>query len=319
MKKNMKCLLLLISVSLLSFGGISLNTVSKETVALGDVVTAYLVLSPIGKYQGEKGQDYPDLFLENTIKLDAPVGSELPDSNDVTTIASSQGTFASWVRYDGLGAPSKYTTVPNENGAILYANFKNMHLSFVSLALSGTPAKTSYDLGLNENVFDSTGLIITATFSDDSTLNVTNSVEWESLQVGMTSIIGSYTYAGITKTIMVTGIEVVGESTFTKIYLNAGGSGLWDQSGAWFAAYCWAETGGDIWYELTSESGYYVADIDIEFYANVIFVRFADTAETMSWINSSTNIWNQTSDLIFEGNCFTITGWNANDGLWSII
>lgn len=319
MIKNMKCFLLLISVSFLSFAGITLNKASKETIALGDVVTTYLVLSPIGEYQGEKGQDYPDLFLENTIKYDAPVGSELPNSNDVTTIASSQGAFASWVRYDGLGAPSKYNAVPNENGAILYANFKNMHLSFVSLTLSGTPTKTNYDLGLNENVFNPTGLIIMATFSDDSTLDVTNNMEWESLHIGMTSIVGSYTYGGITKTVTVNEIEVVGESMLTRIHLNTGGTNLWNQSAAWFAAYCWAETGGDVWYELTNDSGYYAADIDIEFYTNVIFVRFADTAETMSWENSSSNIWNLTTDLTFDGNCYTITGWNTNDGQWSTI
>ena len=319
MIRKAKHFLLLISVALLSFCGIPLNKQSKEAVALGDMVSTYLVLSPIGEYQGEKGQDYPDLFLENTIKYDAPVGSELPDSNDVKSIASSQGSFVSWVRYDGLGSPSKYTTVPNENGAILYANFKNLYLSLVSLTFNGTPTKTSYDVELGENAFDSNGLIVTATFSDESTLNVTNSVEWESLQVGMTSIVGSYTYAGITKTITVTGIEVIGESNLTTIYLNAGGSSLWDQSGAWFAAYCWAGTGEEMWYELTDSSGYYVANIDVELYTNVIFVRFANTTETMSWTNASTNIWNQTADLSFDGNCFTITGWDINDGLWSSI
>lgn len=319
MMNKIKYILLLITVSLLSFCDIPLNKSVKEVFALGDVVTTYLVLSPIGLYEGEKGQDYPDLFLENAIKFDAPVGSELPDSNDVKSIASSQGTFVSWVRYDGLGSPSKYTTVPNENGAILYANFKNLHLSLVSLTLSGTPTKASYDIESGENIFDSTGLTIMATFSDDSTLNVTSSVDWESLQVGMTSIKGSYTYAEITKTITVTGIEVVGESNLTTIYLNAGGSNLWEQSGAWFAAYCWAETGEEMWYELTPNSGYYVANIDVELYTNVIFVRFSNTVETMSWINSSTNIWNQTADLSFEGNCFTITGWNSNEGIWSNI
>jgi len=306
-----------IGLSFLAFAGIISQSPAMAS-GTAETVSTYLVLSSIGRYQGQAGQNVSGLFLENAVKYDAPVGSDLPGRDKVTTIESSQGVFASWVRYDGLGAPTKYSKVPKENGAILYANFVNSHLSLVSLSLSGTPTKTSYDLDQSENVFNPSGLTITATFSDQSTLNVTSSVVWQDLVVGMTSIVGSYSFSGVTKTVTVTGITVTGTSALTRISLNAGGSSLWDQAGAWFGAYCWSNS-GNAWYVMNKANTLYVADIDTDAYQNIIFVRFADTATVASWENASVNIWNQTTDLTFGGNCYTITGWNSSDGAWSTI
>ncbi len=317
--KNFKFASIVIGLSLICLFGIAPSRTIDENKASGDLVSTYLVLSPIGLYQDQEGQDYPQLFLENTIKFDAAVGSDLPDASKVSTIASSQGRFSSWVRYDGLGAPTKYDKVPNENGAILYANFTNSDISLKSLSLSGTATKLTYDLNSGENTFDPTGLTVTATYSDDSTSNVTGSVIWESLTIGMTSVEGSYSFGGVTKTITVTGITVNGETQLTRIYLNAGGLSLWDQAGAWFGAYCWNSNDENTWYTLNVDNSYYAADIDTETFTNVIFVRFANVATETSWVNSSTNIWNQTENLTFEGNCYTITGWNESDGIWSNI
>ncbi|MFA7032904.1 MAG: endonuclease, partial [Bacilli bacterium] len=61
--------------------------------------------------------------------------------------------------------------------------------SLSSLNVSGTPNITSYTAGQS---FDSTGLIVTATYSDSSTANVTSSVVWspDPLTAGTTSVIG---------------------------------------------------------------------------------------------------------------------------------
>lgn len=311
----MKNKLLKTIISLASLFFISLGVTPMMANAESSSVSTYLVLSSIGLYQGQRGTNYTDLFLENTIRYDAQAGSLLPTRNDISTIASSQGVFASWVRYEKTGAPVNYTNVPNEDGAILYAYYVNSNLSLVSLSASGTPTKSSYNLDEGENIFDSTGLTITAHFSDSSTLDVTSSVIWPSLTLGMTSIIGTYTYGGISRTVTINGLSVTGTQQLTTIYLNVGGSSLWDQSDAWFAAYCW-NSGSNAWYTLSATDNYYAADMDTDTYTNIIFVRFANTATVASWDDSATNIWNQTGDLIFDGNCYTITGWNATDGIW---
>ena len=47
----------------------------------------------------------------------------------------------------------------------------------------------------------------------------------------------------------------------------------------------------------------------------VIFVRMPSGSMSMDWSKA----WNQTGDLTLPGNknCYTITGWGANDGSWS--
>ena len=52
--------------------------------ASSDLVSTYLVLTENGLYNGEVGQDYSELFLENTIKYEAEAGSELPGKDVVT-------------------------------------------------------------------------------------------------------------------------------------------------------------------------------------------------------------------------------------------
>lgn len=84
-------------------------------------VTTYLVLTQVGLYEGAKGEDVAEKFLENTITYEAEAGSALPGSDKIT--ATSGATFDGWVAYEGTGALTKYTTVPNENGKVLYAYF----------------------------------------------------------------------------------------------------------------------------------------------------------------------------------------------------
>ena len=87
----------------------------------GTDITVYLVLTKIGKYEGQAGDDVPEYFLENAIKLETKVGADLPGADKVTS--TSGATFQGWMKYDGNGAPTKYTKAPNKNHQILYANF----------------------------------------------------------------------------------------------------------------------------------------------------------------------------------------------------
>ena len=83
-------------------------------------VTVYLSLGEIGLYEGKKGTDYPEVFVENGIKLVEKPGTALPGADKITS--TSGATFVSWMVYEGDGAPKAYTTVP-EYDTVLYANW----------------------------------------------------------------------------------------------------------------------------------------------------------------------------------------------------
>lgn len=85
-------------------------------------VTVYLVIGEVGLYKGEAGTSFPELFIENAVKYTANPGTALPTKSDVTHKYGS-AELKNWLAYEGDGAPKAYTTVPNENNKILYANF----------------------------------------------------------------------------------------------------------------------------------------------------------------------------------------------------
>jgi len=102
------------------------------------------------------------------------------------------------------------------------------------------------------------------------------------------------------------------------IYLNAGGSGLWDQAGAWFEAWSWG-TGEGSWYKMTSAgSGLYKCTVP-EGNNNIIFVRRGP--DMVSGWDVDVHYWNKTDDLVIPAgkNCYTITGWGGSDGKWSTL
>lgn len=76
-----------------------------------------------------------------------------------------------------------------------------------NLSYTGTPSKTQYSDG---ETFDSNGLTVTATYDDETSSNVTSNVTWtpSPLTKGTTSVTGSYTAGGVTRTITVNGITV---------------------------------------------------------------------------------------------------------------
>lgn len=114
-------------------------------------------------------------------------------------------------------------------------------------------------------------------------------------------------------------VEKVGEvptQTVTTLYLNTGGSSLWNQGGAWFAAYFYIESSNK-WVKMTQVDDSDVWKCDIPTtggYVNVIFCRMDKDKPDLSWDSK----WNQTGNLTIpnDGNdCFTITEWGS--GYWS--
>lgn len=100
------------------------------------------------------------------------------------------------------------------------------------------------------------------------------------------------------------------------IYLNAGGSSLWDQAGAYFDVWHWKAGGDGSWVTMkaSSTAGVYECKIAQES-DMVIFVRKDPSSTAQAW----TGVWNQTGDLAIPAgqNMYTITGWGSTDGIWS--
>ena len=102
------------------------------------------------------------------------------------------------------------------------------------------------------------------------------------------------------------------------IYLNTGGSTLWDQGGATFVAWIWG--GGDQWvtFKSTNESGIYSAVVPKGTTGMICFRK--GPGMTNGWAKD-TNYWNRTNgDITLNGkNCIKITGWGSNgNSTWSL-
>ncbi len=114
--------------------------------------------------------------------------------------------------------------------------------------------------------------------------------------------------------------------TYDTLYLNTGGSNLWNQGSAKFAAWHWSES-------VEGKFSDYLAPIEenADIYRvvlpqgmeKVVFVRMkSDAPATPEWGENNANVWNQTSDLEVPtngNNCYTITGWGEekSEGSWS--
>lgn len=83
-------------------------------------VTVYLDLGEIGLYEGQKGQDYPEVFVSNGIKITGNPGDALPGKDKITS--TSGATFVSWMVYENTGAPVAYSVIPNYD-TVLLANW----------------------------------------------------------------------------------------------------------------------------------------------------------------------------------------------------
>ena len=102
------------------------------------------------------------------------------------------------------------------------------------------------------------------------------------------------------------------------IYLNTGGSSLWNQGGAVFFTHSWGS--GDSDDKMTHVTGA-IYSVEIPDGNNsVIFLRMKNGSTSVSWDN---DLWNKTADLTIPAgkNCYTITDWDSGDkvcpGSWS--
>lgn len=230
-------------------GGNTENNPIKNT----DPIDIYLVLSPIGLYNGEKGKSIEDKMLENAIVFNAKPGEDLPTKENVSAIAGSNGVFDSWVSYEGTGFPTVYTKVPDTPGKILYATFIN-----------GDGSSTPVNPVDPSNPNKMTTIYLDAT----QKLNSDDDQTWATSNPAITMHVWSYS---------------TGASENIKMTNNG--------------------------------NGIYSANVCIDIYTNVVFVRHAEgTAVSFK----EGEYWNKTGDLLFvaDMNCFKITSWN-DGGYWT--
>ena len=102
------------------------------------------------------------------------------------------------------------------------------------------------------------------------------------------------------------------------IYLNGGGSGLWNQANPVFFVHAWASPEANEDVQMSQVSGdIYSADIN-DAYNNIIFLREATGSISVIW--EGDGLWNKTGDLEIpsDKDMYTITGWGQSDGSWSV-
>ena len=91
-----------------------------------------------------------------------------------------------------------------------------------SVAVSGTPTKTTYEAG---DAFEPAGLVVTGTYSDDSHATITEGITWnvtpETLTEGSTSVVVTATVDGVTsEEYTVTGLTVTAARTLASVTLE---------------------------------------------------------------------------------------------------
>ena len=101
------------------------------------------------------------------------------------------------------------------------------------------------------------------------------------------------------------------------VYLDTGGSELWNQGNAVFFVHSWGSTDDDQRMQLV-EGDIYQATIP-DGNNNLLFVRMPAGSTAIDW----KSLWNQTHDLQWDGqnNLYTITNWATGiftDGAWSV-
>ena len=124
-------------------------------------------------------------------------------------------------RHLRLNGDSGFRTYTGTTGtqATLYKLDEGPVAKVISVAVSGTPTKTTYKAG---DEFETTGLIAKATFEDTSVKDVTDDAEWtvtpSPLTTGTTSVSVKASYKGVTSSAyVVNGLTVTEPATLSSI------------------------------------------------------------------------------------------------------
>ena len=93
------------------------------------------------------------------------------------------------------------------------------------------------------------------------------------------------------------------------LYLNAGGSSLWDQGGAKFVAYVWADDVSATWHEATKVGSYYQVMVSDKV-TKVIWLR----KDPSGYVYNNWTCWNRVGDVtgMDTNNLTTVNGWNES-------
>ena len=161
-------------------GGSVVPTKSLKSIAVSGMTQSYYVGDKFS-FDGTCTATYDD----NSTKTVKPTSISSPDmttaGNKTVTVSYTENSVTKTTTYTITVSP-----IP----------------TLSSIAISGTLSKTAYYSG---DIFDPTGLTVTATYSDASTIDVTSDVDWtpSPLETGITSVTATYqgktaTYNGIT-------------------------------------------------------------------------------------------------------------------------
>jgi len=134
-------------------------------------------------YSASSSKNY--LNTNTTALTTAPSGTSawtMTVSSNVFTIKNSSNT-SYYLAFNSTSYFSQYSS--GQSKPYIY---KKQSISLKSIAISGTPTKTTYQAG---EELDPTGLVVKGTYSDESEKTITTGIEWtldpETLSVGDTS------------------------------------------------------------------------------------------------------------------------------------
>ena len=199
-----------------------------------------------------------------------------------------------------------------------------------AIVLNSVTVTTASDADFTQNVTTKTVTDFTIVKNTKDTIDVVPATEpWATnsyykIAFNITNPNGS-NYAFVVESILFYAYAEGGgddpEPETQTVYLNGGGSSLWNQAGAEFFAHTWGGAEAVAVKMTLVEGDVYSAAIPAD-NNNVVFVRMPQNSEAIDW----DNCWNKTEDLTIEGgnNLYTITAWGEGDGnkvcsgVWSV-
>ena len=179
-------------------------------------------------------------------------------------------------------------------------------------------------------------LIVTTSAQKQYTFDIESAVSFAAGKVSTTTISLTKESISTSFTTEVTDWSADKELNFSQsgssdVIIPSGGDTLyldpniWSFDNPWFAAYFWADNVDAIWVKMADEDGdgIYACEIP-EGVSNVIFTRMNPAYSELGWNSAAVNdlVWNQTVNLTFEGNLFTVNEWGVDGkstGSWDTL